>query len=69
MVFYLSGGVELNQRVNGEMIWREKNLSVEVAEGNSNGLAANSLELSQEHLDELSQLFAEKIYHRLFLEF
>ena len=69
VVFYLSGSVELNQRVDGEMIWREKNLSVEVAEGNSNGLAANSLELSQEHLDELSQLFAEKIYHRLFLEF
>ena len=69
VVFYLSGSVELNQRVDGEMIWREKNLSVEIAEGNSNGLAANSLELSQEHLDELSQLFAEKIYHRLFLEF
>ena len=68
-MFYLSGSVELNQRVDGEMIWREKNLSVEVAEGNSKGLAANSLELSQEHLDELSQLFAEKIYHRLFLEF
>ena len=69
VVFYLSGSVELNQRMEGEMIWREKNLSVEVAEGNSNGLATNSLELSQEHLDELSQLFAEKIYHRLFLEF
>ena len=69
VVFYLSGSVELNQRVDGEMIWREKNLSVEVAEGNSNGLATHSLELSQEHLEELSQLFAEKIYHRLFLEF
>ena len=69
VVFYLSGSVELNQRVDEEMIWREKDLSVEIAEGNSNGLAANSLELSQEHLDELSQLFAEKIYHRLFLEF
>ena len=69
VVFYLSGSVELNQRVDGEMIWREKNLSVEVAEGNSNGLATNSLELSQEHLAALSQLFAEKIYNRLFLEF
>ena len=69
VVFYLSGSVELNQRVEGEMIWRENNLSVEIAEGNSNGLAANSFELSQEHLNELSQLFAEKIYHRLFLEF
>ena len=59
----------MNLRVDGEMIWREKNLSVEVAEGNSNGLATHSIELSQEHLDELSQLFAEKIYHRLFLEF
>ncbi len=69
VVFYLSGSVELNQRVEGEMIWREKNLSVEVAEGNSKGLATHSPELSQEHLDELSQLFAEKIYHRLFLKF
>ena len=69
VVFYLSGSVELNQRVDREMIWREKNLSVDVTDGNSNGLVANSLELSQEHLDELSQLFAEKIYHRLFLEF
>ena len=69
VVFYLSGSVELNQRVDEEMIWREKNLSVEVAEGNSNGLAANSIALSQDHLDALSQLFAEKIYHRLFLEF
>ncbi len=68
-LFYLSGSVELNQRVDGEIIWKEKNLSVEVAEGISNGFAANSLELSQEHLDALSRLFAEKIYHRLFLEF
>ena len=69
VVFYLSGSVELNQRVEGEMIWKEKNLSVEVAEGSSIGLATNSLELSQEQLDELSRLFAEKIYHRLFHDF
>ena len=69
VIFYLSGSAEIKERGNGAMIWKEQNLSVEMIESSSNNLVSNSLELSQENLDELSRLFAEKIYHRLFLDF
>jgi len=69
VIFYLSGSAEIKERGSGAMIWREQNLSVEMIESSSNNLVSNSLELSQENLDELSRLFAEKIYQRLFLDF
>ena len=69
VIFYLSGSAEIKERVSGAMIWREQNLSVEMIENSSNNLVPNSLELSQENLDELSRLFAKKIYQRLFLDF
>ena len=69
VIFYLKGSASLNERSNGNTIWKESNIEVEMLESSSNNLVSNSLELSDENLDELSRLLAEKIYQRIFLEF
>ena len=68
-IFYLEASASLNERNNGDTIWKEPNFEVVILESSSNNLVSNSLELSEENLDELSRLLAEKIYHRIFLEF
>ena len=69
VIFYLEGSVSLNERSNGNIIWKEPNLKVEMLESSSNNLVSNSQELSEKNLDELSRLLAEKIYQYIFLEF
>ena len=69
VIFYLEGSVSLNERSNGNTIWKEANLEVEMLESSSNNLVSNSLELNEENLDELSRLLAEKIYQLIFIEF
>ena len=69
VIFLLEGSASLNERSNGNTIWKEPNLEVQMLESSSNNLVSNSLELSDENLDELSRLLAEKIYQRIFLEF
>ena len=69
VIFYLEGSVSLNERSNGNTIWKESNLEVKILESSSNNLVSNSLELREENLDELSRLLVEKIYQRIFLEF
>lgn len=69
VTYALRGLVELEERESAEMIWVEKELSVELTEIGGDSLISLNNEVTSSNLNELTALFAHRIYDRLFLEF
>lgn len=67
--YALSGRVRLIKRKTGQLLWEEKSMQVEFADSASGFSPSLSEVLVARNLRELTRLYAEKIYERLFVRF
>ncbi len=67
--YALAGKVRLIKRKTGELLWEEKSMQAELAESAAGLSGSLSGVLVSRSLRELTNLYAEKIYDRLFVKF